>query len=177
MLARQLSLSPAFNESLLSTQEVYQGILKRGSVEFLLHAGRAQASSFKLGIYTAGLGSMVGDGDSDDATDNIPADDDLGGEDTITAGMEISVQGSQLRPLVFFNGQTELMGHVWGGTASDTTPAYQATTLAQDNEHYIVLASGATLHWQVLGARSVDLSGKVGFSLWNRNAQTEIQQK
>ncbi|KAH8328150.1 hypothetical protein KR067_004540 [Drosophila pandora] len=176
VLARQLSLSPAFNESLLSTQEVYQGILKRGSVEFLLHAGRAQASSFKLGIYTAGLGSMVGDGGSDDGTDNIPADDDLGGEDTITAGMEISVQGSQLRPLVFFNGQTELMGHVWGGTASDTTPAYQATTLAQDNEHYIVLASGATLHWQVLGARSVDLNGKVGFSLWNRNAQTEIQQ-
>nr|XP_017088880.2 microsomal triglyceride transfer protein large subunit [Drosophila bipectinata] len=176
VLARQLSLSPSFNESLLSTQEVYQGILKRGSVEFLLHAGRAQASSFKLGIYTAGLASMVGDGDSDDGTDNIPADDVLGGEDSITAGMEISVQGSQLRPLVFFNGNTELMGHVWGGTASDQTPAYQATTLAQDHEHYIVLASGATLHWQILGARSVDLNGKVNFSLWNRNAQTEIQQ-
>ncbi|KAH8412580.1 hypothetical protein KR009_003259, partial [Drosophila setifemur] len=176
VLTRQLSWVPAFNESLLSTQEVYQGILKRGSVEFLLHAGRSQASSFKLGIYTAGLGSMVGDGDSDDGYDNIPADDELGGEESITAGMEISVQGSQLRPLIFFNGQTELMGHVWGGSASESTPAYQATTLAQDHEHYIILASGATLHWRVLGARSVDLNGKVGFSLWNRNAQTEIQQ-
>ncbi|KAH8393212.1 hypothetical protein KR200_004529, partial [Drosophila serrata] len=176
VLTRQLSLAPAFNESLLSTQEVYQGILKRGSVEFLLHAGRSQASTFKLGIYTAGLGSLVGDGDADDGNDAIPADDELGGEETITAGMEISVQGSQLRPLIFFNGQTELMGHVWGGTASDTTPAYQATTLAQDHERYIILASGATLHWRVLGARSVDLNGKVGFSLWNRNAQTEIQQ-
>ncbi|XP_017043716.1 microsomal triglyceride transfer protein large subunit [Drosophila ficusphila] len=176
VLTRQLSVAPAFNESLLSTQEVYQGILKRGSVEFLLHAGRSQASSFKLGIYTAGLGSMVGDGDSGDGNDNIPADDEFGSEETVTAGMEISVQGAQLRPLIFFSGQTELMGHVWGGSASDSTPAYQATTLAQDNEHYIILASGATLHWQVLGARSVDLNGKVGFSLWNRNAQTEIQQ-
>ncbi|XP_017082383.2 LOW QUALITY PROTEIN: microsomal triglyceride transfer protein large subunit [Drosophila eugracilis] len=176
VLSRQLSLAPAFNESLVSTQEVYQGILKRGSVEFLLHAGRSQVSNFKLGIYTAGLGSLVGDGDSGDGNDNIPADDELESEETVTAGMEISVQGAQLRPLIFFSGQTELMGHVWGGTASDSTPAYQATTLAQDNEHYIILASGATLHWQVLGARSVDLNGKVGFSLWNRNAQTEIQQ-
>ncbi|KAH8282010.1 hypothetical protein KR054_004908, partial [Drosophila jambulina] len=170
VLARQLSLAPAFNESLVSTQEVSQGILKRGSVEFLLHAGRSQASTFKLGIYTAGLGSMVGDGDA------IPGDDELGGEETITAGMEISVQGSQLRPLIFFNGQAELMARVWGGAASDTTPAYQATTLAHDHERYIVLASGATLHWRLLGARSVDLNGKVDISLWNRNAKTQIQQ-
>ncbi|XP_016974444.1 microsomal triglyceride transfer protein large subunit [Drosophila rhopaloa] len=176
VLTRQLSLAPAFNESLLSTQEVYQGILKRGSVEFLLHAGRSQSSSFKLGIYTAGLGSLVGNGDSGDGNEKIPADDEMDGEETVTAGMEISVQGAQLRPLIFFSGQTELMGHVWGGSASDSTPAYQATTLAQDNEHYVILASGATLHWRVLGARSVDLNGKVGFSLWNRNAQTEIQQ-
>lgn len=177
VLTRQLSQAPAFNETLLSTQEVYQGILKRGSVEFLLHAGRSQASSFKLGIYTAGLGSLVGDGDSGDGNDGIPADDEFSEDEAVTAGMEISVQGAQLRPLVFFSGQTELMGHVWGGSASDSTPAYQATTLSQDNEHYIILTSGATLHWRVLGARSVDLNGKVGFSLWNRNAQTEIQQK
>ncbi|XP_034669643.1 LOW QUALITY PROTEIN: microsomal triglyceride transfer protein [Drosophila subobscura] len=176
VLSRQLSQSPAFNESLLSTQEVQQGILKRGSVEFLLKAGHAQASSFKLGIYTAGLGAVVGDGDASDENDPIPADDALDSGESVTAGMEISVQGSQLRPLIFFTGQTELMGHVWGGTASDSTPAYQATTLAQDHEHYIVLASGASLHWRVLGARSVDLNGKVEFSLWNRNAQTEIQQ-
>lgn len=177
VLSRQLSTSPAFNETLLSTQEVSQGILKRGSVEFLLHAGRAEASSFKLGIYTSGLSSFMGDSDADEGNDQIPADDELEQEETMTAGMEISVQGAQLRPLVFFNGQTELMGHVWGGSASDTTPAYQATTLAQDHEQYIVLASGATVHWRVLGARSVDLNGKVTFSLWNRNAQTEIQQK
>lgn len=176
VLTRQLSSSPAFNETLLSTQEVYQGILKRGSVEFLLHAGRAEASSFKLGIYTAGLSSFVGDSAADEGSDQIPPDDEPEHEETMTAGMEISVQGAQLRPLIFFSGQTELMGHVWGGSASDTTPAYQATTLAQDHEQYIVLASGATLHWRVLGARSVDLNGKVNFSLWNRNAQTEIQQ-
>lgn len=39
--------------------------------------------------------------------------------------MELTVLGVQLRPFVFFASQGELMGHVWSGTASDKTPAYQ----------------------------------------------------
>lgn len=108
-----------------------------------------------------------GDSADEDETDDSPS----------TAGMEISVQGILLRPLVFFNGQTELMGHVWSGTASELTPAYQATTLAQDYEHYVVLASGATVYMSVIGSNSIDLNGKVELSIWNRNANTEINQK
>jgi len=39
--------------------------------------------------------------------------------------MELTVLGTQIRPFVFFDGQGELMGHVWSGTASDITPAFQ----------------------------------------------------
>lgn len=39
--------------------------------------------------------------------------------------MELTVLGVQIRPFVFFASQGELMGHVWSGTASDKTPAYQ----------------------------------------------------
>jgi microsomal triglyceride transfer protein large subunit len=42
-----------------------------------------------------------------------------------TAGMEITLSGVQLRPLIFFTGQGELMGHVWSGTASERTSALQ----------------------------------------------------
>lgn len=111
-------------------------------------------------------------GDSEETDDNEETDDS-----PATAGMEIAVQGVHLRPLVFFTGQSELMGHVWSGTASDPTPAFQATTLAQDHEHYIILSSGATVYIRVIGSKSVDLNGKVDFSIWNRNANTEIQQK
>lgn len=46
-------------------------------------------------------------------------------EETATAGIELTVLGTQIRPFVFFSGQGELMGHVWSGTASERTPAYQ----------------------------------------------------
>lgn len=46
-------------------------------------------------------------------------------EEAVTAGMELTVAGSQIRPFVFFNGQGELMTHVWSGTASEMTPALQ----------------------------------------------------
>lgn len=46
-------------------------------------------------------------------------------EESATAGMELTVLGTQIRPFVFFDGQGELMGHVWSGTASDMTPAFQ----------------------------------------------------
>lgn len=168
VLARELSQTPAFNESLLSTQEIYQGVLKRGTVELLLGAGKDEFSSFKIGIYTSGLTSFIGDSEdeSEDDTDDSP----------VTAGMEITVQGVLLRPLVFFNGQGELMGHVWSGTASEPTPAYQATIVAEDHEHYVILSSGVTVYMRVVGTRSIDLNGKVEFSLWNRNANTEIKQ-
>ncbi|XP_055838443.1 microsomal triacylglycerol transfer protein isoform X2 [Episyrphus balteatus] len=171
-LHRVLTKSPAFNESLLSIQEINQGVLKRGSVEMILGAGREQISTFKLGIYTSGLNSFVGESSSEEGV----GDDEEEEDSPVTAGMEISVQGVLLRPLVFFNGQTELMGHVWSGTASEPTPAFLATTLVQDHEHYVMLSSGSTVYLQVLGAKSIDLNGQVQFSLWNRNAHTEINQ-
>lgn len=46
-------------------------------------------------------------------------------EEAVTAGMELTFAGTQIRPFVFFNGQGELMGHVWSGTASEMTTAFQ----------------------------------------------------
>lgn len=48
-------------------------------------------------------------------------------EESATAGMELSIIGTQIRPFVFFDGQGELMGHVWSGTASEMTPAFQVS--------------------------------------------------
>lgn len=161
VLQRKLSGTPAYNESLLSINEIKSGVLKRGSVSLFL--GR-DYNTFELGLFTSGLESFVG-GNEDEIDEN---------EET-SAGMEITVQGVQFRPLVFFKGQSELMGHVWSGTASDRTPAYQATTVMQDSEHYIILQNGGvTINLKVFGARSIDLYGQIEFSLWNRNAKTQI---
>lgn len=68
-------------------------------------------------MFTGGLHTFV----SNSNTENEES------EDSVTAGMELTVLGSQIRPFVFFNGQGELMGHVWSGTASEKTPAFQVS--------------------------------------------------
>lgn len=69
------------------------------------------------------------------------------------------------------------MGHVFSGTGSEPTAAYQATTLLHDHEQTIRLLNGATLTINVLGGLSIDLNGQVQFSLWNRNAHCQVDKK
>jgi len=82
-----------------------------------------------------------------------------------------------MRPLTFFSGQGELMGHVWSGTASTPRPAYQGATLLQDCKHVVALNNGALMDVSALGAISVDLNGKMEISLWHKNANSEVIQK
>lgn len=91
--------------------------------------------------------------------------------------MEITVQGAYLRPLQFFNGQGELMGHVWSGTASEPTPAYLANSLLHDHHESLQLQNGATVQIDVESALSIDLNGAIQLSLWGRNAQIQVNKK
>lgn len=98
-------------------------------------------------------------------------------DEIANAGMEITVQGSYLRPLQFFNGQGELMGHVWSGTASEPTPAYLANTLLHDHHETLQIQNGATVHIDIESALSIDLNGAIQLSLWGRNAQIQVNKK
>lgn len=164
-LTRTYSKVPSFNASLESLQEMSGGVLKRGIVDLAVEVGEEKFSMFTLGLFAGGLSSFV-------SSDDEEVDDDT----ETTGGMELSVQGSVLRPLVFFDGKTELMGHVWSATASEPTPAYQATTLLQDNEERFPLQNGATVKLSTLGAVSIDLNGQVTMSIWGRNAQSKVEQ-
>lgn len=125
----------------------------------------------KLGLYSGGLSSFVSSGsDSSEETDESQ-------DDTANAGMEITVQGSYLRPLEFFRGQGELMGHVWSGTASEPTPAYVASSLLHSHQESLQLQNGATISIDVVSALSIDLHGAIQLSLWNRNAQIQVNKK
>lgn len=170
VLERMFSTSALFNGSLISTQEVHRGILKRGLVEMEISSGNEAARIFSLALYTCGLWSIIGS-DSEDGNLN---EDDLSDETAVTAGMEITVLGSRMRPLVFFTGNAELMSHAWSGTASEPTSAYQSTLLIHDHEAYVVLHNGFSIHLELSSANSVDLFGNVELSLWNRNARTKI---
>ncbi len=124
-----------------------------------------------MGLFAGGLSSYTSSGNTE------PEPEDPNEDTTATAGLELAIQGVQMRPLVFFKGQSELMGHVWSGTASEKTPAYQGITLLQDHKQIIHLHNGALLDLTVNGAVSVDLNGKIEISLWSRKADTRLEQK
>lgn len=165
-LTRTYSTVPSFNASLESLQEMSGGVLKRGIVDLAVEVGEEKFSMFTLGLFAGGLSSFVSSGDSEDNEDDSDS----------VAGMELNVQGSVLRPLVFFDGKGELMGHVWSGTASEATPAYQATTMLQDNEERFPLQNGGIVKLSTLGALSIDLNGQVTMSIWGRNAHSKVEQ-
>lgn len=124
-----------------------------------------------MGLYSGGLTSFVS------SNTESTEDDDEVQDETANAGMEITVQGSYLRPLQFFSGQGELMGHVWSGTASDPTPAYLANTLLHDHHESLQLQNGATVHIDVESVLSIDLNGAIQLSLWGRNGQIQVNKK
>jgi microsomal triglyceride transfer protein large subunit len=169
-LERRFSQQPSFNGSLLSIQEMKGGVLKRGAVDLLMRSKDDEMSLFSLGIFAGGLSSFITSNEVDDEVD--PNEDT-----TATAGMELAIQGVQMRPLTFFKGQGELMGHVWSGTASEPTSAYKGSTLLQDHKQVVALNNGALLDFSALGAISIDLNGKMEISLWYKNANSEIAQK
>lgn len=152
------------NGTFSSSTEAVGGTMKRSS--FDIHLGKDSDSMHILsfGLFTGGLGSFVSSGASDDEPDTEDA----------TAGMEVTLGGVQLRPMVFFEGQGELMGHVWSGTASERTSALQATILLHDHHQTILLQNGFPVVFDLLSSVSFDFGGEIQISLWNRNSHSIV---
>lgn len=164
--ARDFLRSAGSNGSLVTIQEVNSGLLKRGTVDVVLESGEHENALFSLGLFAGGLGSFVSSSDQEDGGSSE--------EEVATAGMEISLLGVGIRPFAFFSGQGELMGHVWSGTASERTPAFQTLANLHRHRQLIALASGFVAEFNVDGAMSFDLAGQIQLSLWSRNAQSLV---
>ncbi|CAG9832555.1 unnamed protein product [Diabrotica balteata] len=164
-LSRKFLTHPSVNGSLVTLQEMKSGIAKRGTIDIVLQKGDISDELFSLGIFSGGLSSFISSDNEGEETE----------EESATAGIELTVLDTQIRPFVFFSGQGELMGHVWSGTASDKTPAFQVLALLHDHLEYIRLGSGYIAAINFKGSTSFDLSGKIEISLWNRNAESLVQ--
>lgn len=163
-LARPMVSNVWSNISIVSVQEISKGVLKQGHVDIIMESGDQRRELFSLGLFAAGLSSFMSSSDDEEAE-----------QEDATAGLELTVQGTQIRPFVFFKGQGELMGHVWSGTASDSTTAFQAFTLLHDYNVGIPLGSGTFAEFVMLGAASFHLAGQIQLSLWNRVAHSLVE--
>uniref|UniRef100_A0A8D8QVR0 Microsomal triglyceride transfer protein large subunit n=1 Tax=Cacopsylla melanoneura TaxID=428564 RepID=A0A8D8QVR0_9HEMI len=174
-LSRSFMTHPDTNGTLLSIQEISGGILKRGTVDVMVESSNETQPLFSLGLFAGGLSSYMSSGD--DKTEGDTSSENNESEEVATAGMELTVLGVQIRPFVFFTGQGQLMGHVWSGTASEKTPAFQILTLIHDHSQFIPLEGGFIAELSLHGGLSFELGGLITMSLWNRNAQSLVEKR
>lgn len=168
----QMGLSSAFSRSLAETQsanssfssmlEITGGLLKRSTVDAFVQTEDSEMRLLSFGIFAGGM-SMFG---GKDAVDD--------GEDA-NAGIEITLLNNQLRPIVFFTGQGELMGHVWAGTGSERTTALQGSLLLQDHHEVKPLQNGLNADLILTGVISFDFAGQGTVSLWNQDAHSKVE--
>lgn len=139
-------------------------LLKESNFDFLIGNQQSQQHILSVGLFARGL---QGFGGSSDASD----------DESMMAGMTLKIMGMQLRPYTFFHGTGELMGHVWSGTASEPTTAYRANLLLADHQDSTSLINGFVVSQKIRGVLSLDLSGEIQISMWNRNAHAVVRSK
>lgn len=89
--------------------------------------------------------------------------------------MTLQVLGNQLRPFLFFSSSSELMGHLWSGAASDPTSVFRGNLFIADYLELRPLINGFLVEQSLMGVFSVDLTGEIQVSLWNRNSHSVVQ--
>lgn len=76
---------------------------------------------------------------------------------------------------MFFTGTGELMSHIWSGTASEPTTAFNGDLLLIDHDEGYPLISGFVSEQQMRGVLSIDVTGNVKISLWHRNSHSVVR--
>lgn len=173
-MARTESLNASYgvNVELLNRGKVF----KESSFDVFLDTKQRTQDLFSLNIFARGLAKFAA-GDSDDSAGDEssgPSDDD----EATMAGMSLRLLGGYLRPYVFFTGIGELMSHIWHGTASEPTTAFNGNLLLMDHQEGYPLISGFVAEQQMRGVLSIDVSGRIKVSwFWKKNSHSVVTTK
>ncbi|CAG5131398.1 unnamed protein product, partial [Candidula unifasciata] len=145
------------------------GVMKRSGMSVDLQGKTIKQPLIKFGIYADGLESLVGEaeGSNEEAAADAPTIEP-------TAGMSFTFMDVLLTQVEFFRGMSGLMSAAWNAP-SELTSALQGNLLLQDHSQRIHLSNGLILDTKVLGVLSLDLSGYISISLWNRNCEALIR--
>ncbi|GFS09183.1 microsomal triglyceride transfer protein large subunit [Elysia marginata] len=168
-LAKMTDTNATYN---LFFENSASGVMKRSGMIVNLQGQNMKQPLMKFGIYADGLESLVGAEESDDE------DDDGDGEAAAvlepTAGMSFTFMDILLTQVEFFRGTSGLMSAAWNAP-SELTSALQGNLLLQDHSKRVHLVNGLVLDTAAMGVLSIDLSGSISISLWNRNCESLIR--
>lgn len=145
-------------------------LLKESSFDVFLDTDERTQDLFSLGIFTRGMQSFAGGSSSGDSGNEEESESAL-------TGMSLKLLGGYLRPYIFFNGMSDLLSHVWHGTASEPTTVFNGNMLLIDHDEGYPLISGFVAEQQMRAVLSIDVDGSIQISMWNRNSHSNVRTK
>ncbi|KAJ8714786.1 hypothetical protein PYW08_004767 [Mythimna loreyi] len=162
---------------LQSVQLASAGLLRRGEVRLLAYDDRGNSfDALTVDVGTRGLevfGGTSGDDSADQSQQSSESSEPS--QPSEPAGtLALSVAGARLPDIPLFNGQAELLGHVWAGTASSPTPVLRALRPLLDERAAVPLLGGVWAQVSARAALALALDAQAQVSLWWRSARAAL---
>ncbi|XP_063625637.1 microsomal triacylglycerol transfer protein [Cydia splendana] len=144
-----------------SSQLANAGVLSRGKVELAAHTPLEQLHLLTVEIWTRGMESFatppVIPAAAREAEDEHKQED----EEAVEGGLALTVGGVRRPDVTLFNGQGELLGHIWSGTGSSPTPVLRAVLPRDHVTHHYALQAGLVLRGRVQQALALAQDAQV----------------
>lgn len=139
------------------------GHIRKSNSDFLLHNHGNQLLITQVSIEIQGLEPLIG-GTLEEGEEEAEA----------MAGMSATLFDVQLRPVVFFQGLTDLMSKFLSSSEGPTS-VVKGNILLIDHLQAISLQSGLHIVAEFQGCIGIDVSGDIDVSLWDQEAKTTIK--
>ncbi|KAF7247396.1 Microsomal triglyceride transfer protein large subunit [Varanus komodoensis] len=106
--------------------------------------------------------------------DSVLAGDTPDEEEGFKAGMSVTLLGVQLRPVVFFDGYTDLMAKVFTSSGKPTS-VMKGNVLLMDHQQAVPLQSGLQAVISLQGGLGLDVSADIHVNVWNQELTTDVE--
>ncbi|XP_009464350.1 PREDICTED: microsomal triglyceride transfer protein large subunit-like [Nipponia nippon] len=138
------------------------GFLRKSVSDFSLLSHGQQLRAAQVTIEAQGMESMLGE--------NVLEGEE---EPELMAGMSAIFFDVQLRPIVFFQGYTDLMAKVLL-SSGEPTSVVKGNLLLMDHHQVIPLQSGLQAVIKLQGGLGLDISADMDVSIWEQELKTSI---
>ncbi|NWH20540.1 MTP protein, partial [Grus americana] len=138
------------------------GFLRKSVSDFSLLSHGRRLHAAQVTIEAQGMESMLGE--------NVLEGEE---EPELVAGMSAIFFDVQLRPIVFFQGYTDLMAKVLL-SSGEPTSVVKGNLLLMDHHQVIPLQSGLQVAIKLQGGLGLDISADMDVSIWEQELKTSI---
>ncbi|NWR46821.1 MTP protein, partial [Regulus satrapa] len=169
----KVGISSSFSGPLTVTQDLNStfgldllflegGFLRKSVSDFSLLSQGQRLCVAQVTFEAQGMESMMGE--------NLSEGEE---EPELTAAMSATFFDVQLRPIVFFQGYTDLMAKVLL-SSGEPTSVVKGNLLLMDHHQVIALQSGLQVTVKLQGGLGLDISADMDVSIWEQELKTSV---